>query len=94
MTSNFYCENCGYKGIPLPRKKGRERNKNHQKKLFCIYCQAEYNHIEIREQDSVHIMPQKLKKCDLEYDCKYKLNGWCTDISGEDCFEMESDNND
>lgn len=47
--SEFYCTKCGNKGLPVMRKKGQQREPGHLKKLFCINCQEEVNHAEIRE---------------------------------------------
>ena len=52
ITGNeFYCCICGSKGIPIIRKKGSEREAGHLKKLFCLTCQKETNHVECREWD-------------------------------------------
>ena len=48
LSSEVYCTCCGRKGIPIPRKKGSEREAGHLKKLYCIYCQAEKNHAECK----------------------------------------------
>ncbi|MCQ2499365.1 MAG: hypothetical protein MJ133_10330 [Lachnospiraceae bacterium] len=42
---DFYCTRCGRKGIPVCRH-GRMREPGHLKKLFCINCQEEINHVE------------------------------------------------
>ena len=47
-TSDFYCTNCGKKGIPVIRFSGKGRESGHLKKLFCVYCQEEHNHAEVR----------------------------------------------
>ena len=47
-TSKFFCTKCGKEGLPVHRKKGQERKGGHLKKLYCIYCGAEKNHVEIR----------------------------------------------
>lgn len=52
-SHDFYCINCGKKGIPLIRKVGFQRNKFHRKKLYCIYCKTEVNHVECRNQDEI-----------------------------------------
>ena len=52
-SHDFYCINCGNKGIPLIRKVGFQRNKFHRKKLYCIYCKTEVNHVECRNQDEI-----------------------------------------
>lgn len=45
---DFYCMKCGKKGIPLARKKGFQHGKMHRKKLYCLFCKEEVNHIECR----------------------------------------------
>lgn len=47
-TSEFYCTQCGNKGIPIARKVGSQREAGHLKKLYCPYCKEETNHAEIR----------------------------------------------
>lgn len=46
--SDFYCTQCGNKTLMLPRKKNKQRESGHLKKLFCIYCQKENNCVEIK----------------------------------------------
>lgn len=46
--SDFYCTQCGNKGIPILRTK-KEREPGHLKKLFCLYCQKETNMVEIKQ---------------------------------------------
>ena len=48
LESEFYCCKCGNKGIPIARIKGREREAGHLKKLFCLTCQREWNHVECK----------------------------------------------
>lgn len=50
--SNFYCTRCGKKGIPISRPKSLQREFQHYKRLYCVYCQEEINHVEIREFDN------------------------------------------
>lgn len=52
LTSDFYCTCCGKKGIPIARKIGQQRKPGHLKRLFCLYCQKETNHAEIRPYGS------------------------------------------
>ena len=54
-THDFYCLNCGHKGIPISRKRGQQRGQFHRKKLYCIYCATECNHMEIRNQEEKEI---------------------------------------
>lgn len=48
--SNFYCVRCANK-VPLPRRRGQLREKGHLKSIYCIRCQEEINHLEVREFD-------------------------------------------
>lgn len=42
----FYCTRCGQKGIDIIRQVGKEREKGHLKRLFCLKCQDTINHVE------------------------------------------------
>ena len=48
MISDMYCCNCGKNGLPIARKYGHYKEPGHLKKLYCIYCKKEYNHVEIK----------------------------------------------
>ena len=47
-TNDFYCTKCGHQGIPISRRAGHEREAGHLKKLFCLYCKQEVNHVECK----------------------------------------------
>ena len=47
-TSEFYCTKCGRRGIPIARRIGSQREGGHLKKLYCLYCKEEVNHVEVR----------------------------------------------
>lgn len=47
-VSQFYCTQCGKRGLDVHRPKGKQREAGHLKKLFCLYCGCEQNHAEIR----------------------------------------------
>lgn len=51
LVTDFYCTKCGAKGMPLARKKSKLREAGHMKKIYCIHCKEEVNHIEIRPFD-------------------------------------------
>lgn len=53
ITHDFYCTCCGNKGIPIFRRSSKQREKLHKKKLYCIHCQKEVNHIECRNIQEV-----------------------------------------
>lgn len=48
ISSDFYCTRCCSKGIPIARKKGQQREPGHLKRLFCLKCGKEVNHVEIK----------------------------------------------
>ena len=47
----FKCTVCGKEGIPISRKQSNQRESGHLKKIYCIHCKKETNHVEIREFD-------------------------------------------
>ncbi len=49
VMSEFYCTQCGNKGLPVWRRAGKEREAGHLKKLFCLKCGRETNHAECKE---------------------------------------------
>ena len=49
ISSDFYCSQCGNKGIPIQRRIGSAREAGHLKKLFCLNCHKETNHVECKE---------------------------------------------
>jgi hypothetical protein len=48
VMDDFYCTQCGNKGIPIPRQPGGERAGGHLKRLWCLHCKKETNHVECR----------------------------------------------
>lgn len=48
LESEFYCVECGNKGIPIIRKKGKEREAGHLKRIYCLKCGREWNHVECK----------------------------------------------
>jgi len=46
-SHSMYCTKCGNKGITVCRERTTKREKGHLKKLWCIYCKEEVNHVEI-----------------------------------------------
>ena len=45
-TVNFYCINCGNKGIPIARMGNNRKDKGHRKNMYCPTCRHTVNHIE------------------------------------------------
>ena len=48
ISNDFYCTQCGNKGIPIARRRGAEREAGHLKKLYCLKCKKEQNHVECK----------------------------------------------
>lgn len=49
VTDNkYFCTLCGNGGIPIMRIKGKEREPGHLKKLWCLHCRKETNHVECK----------------------------------------------
>lgn len=51
--TTFYCMNCGEKGIPIQKSKGRGKAKFHRKKLYCWHCKQTVNHVECKTEEDV-----------------------------------------
>lgn len=47
-TSSFYCTCCGTRGIPIARRRGSERDAGHLKRIYCLNCKKEINHVECK----------------------------------------------
>lgn len=50
--SDLYCCECGFH-MTVPRSRGKQRNKGHLKKLYCVRCKREVNFHEVREKDFI-----------------------------------------
>lgn len=46
--SDFYCTQCGNKGLPVVRTSKKVREPGHLKKLYCPQCKIQTNHVEVR----------------------------------------------
>ena len=57
----FYCIHCGNQGIPLPRKTGKLKEKEHLKNLYCIYCKEITRHIEIKNDYEINEFKEKFR---------------------------------
>lgn len=66
----FFCTKCGKQGIPIVRPTSKQRESGHLKKLYCIYCKEENNHVEVR--DKGQYTEQDFK---LEYELGRFVNG-------------------
>jgi hypothetical protein len=61
-THKFFCLACGSEGIPLSRKRARQREQFHRKKLYCYHCQNTVNHIECKTSEDVKIFKENFKQ--------------------------------
>lgn len=58
---SFYCIKCGNKGIPLMRRQSLQHEKMHRKKLYCLYCKEEVNHVECKDLEEVETFKLNFK---------------------------------
>lgn len=49
-SHNFYCINCGRKGMVLSRNKGFKHKSFHRKKMYCFYCKRDINMVECKDE--------------------------------------------
>ena len=47
-VSDFYCTQCGSLGLPVVRTSKKVREPGHLKKLYCLHCKMQTNHVEVR----------------------------------------------
>ncbi|MBO5956913.1 MAG: hypothetical protein J6Q39_05090 [Bacteroidales bacterium] len=66
VEHNFYCMNCGKKGIPLMRNKGFQHGKHHRKKLYCPFCKVEVNHVECKTYADVQDFLEAFERGDYK----------------------------
>lgn len=48
VKNDFYCVECGNRGIPAARTTRHQREAGHLKRMYCLHCKKETNHAEIR----------------------------------------------
>ena len=65
ITSDFYCTKCGHKGIPIARNNGQQREPGHLKKLYCLFCGEEINHVEVKASGSKYTYDDFLEEFTL-----------------------------
>ena len=77
---DFYCLKCGNKGLPIQRGRNLQREKFHRKKLYCIHCKEEVNHIECKTYEEVETFKLNFKNGvyinEAEESISYVRNSW------------------
>ena len=61
IANDFYCMKCGNKGLDVLRKRGKQKEKFHRKKMYCLYCRIEVNHIECRNLIEIEEFKEKFE---------------------------------
>ena len=75
----FFCLNCGNEGIPLIRKNNHFYGKFHRKKLYCLHCKLEVNHMECRSEEEIQEFKENFANGDYIEEAKESIkvsNGW------------------
>ena len=70
---DFYCLNCGRKGLPCQRKMGQQREQFHRKKLHCIFCNLSVNHMEIRNQEEKEYFMEAFENGDFKEEAEESI---------------------
>ncbi len=73
-THTFYCINCGQAGIPLMRRKNRQRERFHRKVMYCYHCHQEVNHIECKNEEDIREFKENFEKGVYKDECKESLD--------------------
>ena len=72
-SHKFFCLACGAEGIPLSRKRSKQKGKFHRKKLYCPNCKNTVNHIECKTMEEIEIFKQEFKQGVYEDEAKESL---------------------
>ena len=48
VKNDFYCVECGNRGIPAARTTRHQREAGHLKRMYCMNCHKETNMVEIK----------------------------------------------
>lgn len=72
-SHSFYCIKCGNRGLDIPRRVSHQYGKFHRKKLYCIYCKEEVNHIECRNSIEVEEFKENFKNGVYKDECEESL---------------------
>jgi hypothetical protein len=74
VEHSFYCMKCGRKGIPLARKEGHQHKSFHRKKLYCVFCKEEVNHIECKNYEEIERFKEDFKCGVYENEAKESIS--------------------
>ena len=47
-SGDLYCTCCGKKAFPIMRRTAKQKEGGHLKKLYCVWCQQDKNHVECK----------------------------------------------
>ena len=72
-SHSFYCIKCGNRGLDIPRRVSHQYGKFHRKKLYCIYCKQEVNHIECRNPIEIEEFKENFKNGVYKDECEESL---------------------
>lgn len=65
ISNEFYCINCGERGIDIARNRGHQHKAGHLKKLYCIHCRKVCNHYECPTPKDVERFKKKFAAGDF-----------------------------
>lgn len=71
---DFYCMNCGRKGIGVFRNQGFQHGKFHRKKLYCPYCKTEVNHVECKNDEEVFLFKEAFANGEFVEEAKLSIS--------------------
>lgn len=70
---SFYCIACGQRGLPIQRQLGHQHKSMHRKKLYCIHCRKEVNHIECKNFYEVEKFKSNFEKGIYQEEAKVNI---------------------
>lgn len=70
VQTTLCCPDCDSK-MPIHRKKGKQKNLHHLKKMYCYTCKAEVNMIEVKDELDI---PAWLREENYDYNYNTSYN--------------------
>lgn len=83
IESQFYCINCGERGLDCLRKIGKKKGAAHRKKMYCPSCRQIVNHYEVHTKEEAEEFKQRYKNGDFIEEAKASIeyskkdDWWC-----------------
>lgn len=70
VEHSFFCVRCGNRGIPISRNVGHQHERFHRKKLYCLTCKTDVNHIECKDAGDIYDFKTAFERGDFRQEAE------------------------